>query len=469
MAGDKTRMAATSEGAENGQEVVGVNVTAEAKSTGAGPSRSAAKMTVGDAIKHESVVFPEHDRAMALQLKTAILNGESSQVQTIIQHNPRLATGRMDANRGTAAHYIIRNGRGEEGTETERLDLLRILNSAAGAQVDWNATDSSGRAPLHLACSPTRKYVKIAEFLLEHGADPNLLDDAKCSPLHNAAAEGMTDLVRVLLRDPRTDPGLPGNSSRTPLHKAAYRGQATVIHLLLRRSPETVDSRDASGLTPLHDASRRNEYWAAERLIEAGADVDARTNTGATPLHLAARSNALTVAHLLMRADALMTLDNARETPEKAAHKKGHTAMVELLQSSVEVGPSYLAATVRRLRVPQPTESQRAASRCFIGLVWPSIDGGSILAHDIATVFDLLYRKEAMLSKSRAKGILRWIHVPSNNVRRLGISCSTWTVHLNLKFPWLTHSFCTENMDRSMLDFSLLSSAFASSPLRAVR
>jgi ankyrin repeat protein len=420
MVGEETRTVAISGGAENGREVVAVDVTADAKSSArAGPSRTAAKMTVGGAMKLGPVVFGPPHRVMALELRTAILNGDSSKVQTILEHNPaRHATRLMDTHRGTAAHFIIRNGCGEEGTERERLDLLRILDSAAGAQVDWNATDSSGRTPLHLACSPMRNYVGIADFLLEHGADPNLLDETGCSPLHDAAAEGMTDLVKVLLRNTRTDPRLPGNSSRTALHKAAYRGQFEVVNLLLSRSPETVDPRDANGLTPLHDASRQNKYKVAERLILAGADVDARTRTGATPLHLAARSGARGVAHLLMSADALITLDNAKETPEKAAQRKGHTAMVELLQGTVEVDAQYLAVSLQRLRVPQPTEFQKAASQYFSGLVWPHTDEETMLKHDNATMYDLLYRQkvEAMLSGSGGNGSLRWIHVPSNNV-----------------------------------------------------
>jgi ankyrin repeat protein len=420
MVGEETRPAAISGGAENGREVVAVDVTAEAKSSArAAPSRTATKMTVGGAMKLGPVVFGPPNRVMALELRTAILNGDSSKVQTILEHNPaRHATRLMDTHRGTAAHFIIRNGCGEEGTESERLDLLRILDSAAGAQVDWDATDSSRRTPLHLACSPTRNYVKIAEFLLEHGADPNLLDETGCSPRHDAAAKGMTDVVKVLLRNTRTDPGLPENSSRTALHKAAYRGQVEVVNLLLSRSPETVDPRDASGLTPLHDASRQNKDKVAERLILAGADVDARTRTGATPLHLAARNGALAVAHLLMSADAdaLITLDNAKETPVKAARRKGHTAMIELLQGTVEVDAHYLAVSLQRLRMPQPTESQKAASQYFSGLVWPCTDEETMYGN--ATMYDLLYRQkvEAILSRSGGNGTLRWIHVPSNNV-----------------------------------------------------
>lgn len=42
--------------------------------------------------------------------------------------------------------------------------------------------------PLHLAS--LHGHLEIVEFLLDNGADPNMLDDWRCTPLHNAAGAG---------------------------------------------------------------------------------------------------------------------------------------------------------------------------------------------------------------------------------------------------------------------------------------
>lgn len=351
----------------------------------------------------------------AEDLKKAILNGKTSQLHRILSAHPHLANTKIGTHSGTAVHYVIRNGNGEKGTETERLEMLQAVAEAPCVFIDWDATDLAERTPLHLACAHNRKYLDIITFLLKHGADPNLLDNTQCTPLHDAVTEGHQNLVDVLLSNPRTEVNTPGNNSRTALHKAAYRGHLYIAGMLLRSGPDMVDQRDADGFTPLHDASRQNKPDMVERLIEAEADVNAKAKAGVTPLHLAASSNALAAAEVLLRADAYAVFNHAKETPLMVAQRKGHTAMVDLLRNPLDAGTNLLATSGKRLQVSQPTEDQKAVSKRFNGFVWPSINGNS--KHDKATVFDLLYAEEPKLKQSRKNKSTRWIHLPTNNVR----------------------------------------------------
>lgn len=319
-------------------------------------------------------------------LKNAILYGRNSELQTLLAGDPSLVNQKIGSSLGTVVHYVIRNGNGNRGTERERREMLRIVASFPG--VDWDATDNIGRTPLHLACSHTRNYSEIAKFLLEHGADPNILDETQCSPLHDTVSEGQKEMVIVLLSDRRTNLSTPGNNKRTALHKAAYRGHLEIANLLLNHDPEIVDLRDGDGLTPLHDASRQNKPEVVERLIEEEADVDARANKGMTPLHFAASCNALAAAKMLLRADALEVFNHAKETPLMIAERKGNIAMVELLQTPMDVDTS-LAKSGKGLQTSQPTGPQKDVSERFSGLIWPSIDGNS--KRDKATMFDMLY------------------------------------------------------------------------------
>jgi len=351
---------------------------------------------------------PEHVES----LKKAIRDGKNPQVQKILQDHSNLVNEKIGSNLGTAVHYVIRNGSGSKGAERERLDLLRIIDTVP--DVDWNATDNTKRTPLHLACSHTRNYGDIAEFLLDHGANPNLLDGTDCSPLHDTVTEGQKDMVSLLLADQQTNPSTPGHNQRTALHKAAYRGHLDIATLLLANDPDIVDLKDGDGYTPLHDASRQNKPEMVEKLIEAGADVNARTKSGATPLHLAASTNAVEAAKVLLRADAwTFFTNNAKETPEKVAERKGHTAMLDMLRIPVDVD-DRLAGGGKDLHISEPTPSQQTASKHLDGFIWPSLDGRS--KFDKQSVFDMLYAEEPTLKKVDVDKDVRWIHIPSNNV-----------------------------------------------------
>ncbi len=74
----------------------------------------------------------------------------------------------------------------------------------------------------------------MALILLKGGADPNLLDNHHCAPLHYASAGFETDLAKLLLEnganiDPQDDDG------NTPLSNAVFNsdGHGELITLLL--------------------------------------------------------------------------------------------------------------------------------------------------------------------------------------------------------------------------------------------
>ncbi len=54
-------------------------------------------------------------------------------------------------------------------------DKAKMVNCLVSNGSEANATDSRGKSPLHLAV--TMKYARVAEVLLDKGADPNLADE----------------------------------------------------------------------------------------------------------------------------------------------------------------------------------------------------------------------------------------------------------------------------------------------------
>jgi uncharacterized protein len=190
------------------------------------------------------------------------------------------------------------------------------------AEVDRNLRDEQGlSAAMH---ELYQGRTDAAERLLPD--EPNVFE---------AAAFGLTDLLRELLD---REPDLAGSFSGdgfTALHLAAFLGHPDAVRLLLDRSadPHAVSTSEQIGpVQPLHSAAATSQLECARLLVEHGADVNARQSGGYTPLHEAAGNGDLELARLLLDAGADR---NARkddgQTPADLARERGHDDVLDVL------------------------------------------------------------------------------------------------------------------------------------------
>jgi ankyrin repeat protein/beta-lactamase regulating signal transducer with metallopeptidase domain len=245
----------------------------------------------------------------------------------------------------TAAHFAA---------ATNRRDVLALLLKA-GASI--NALSEQGRTPLDSALGvgpvvgqPGVRDVDSAtvEFLLQHGADPNLPDNNGGTALHRAVARRDLTCIEAML-NAGADPNIADIRGRTPLHDACALAELEpgIIRLMLAHGADA-KRLDVNGWSTLDVLGLQTRPWnenttermnqCAKVLINAGATADlaasvvlafeqdvrsvliadpslvnrvpAKSQNGNTLLHHAAISGNASMCQLLLQAGASVNAVN---------------------------------------------------------------------------------------------------------------------------------------------------------------
>lgn len=202
----------------------------------------------------------------------------------------------------------------------------------------------------------------------------SLMDKRGFKEIHQAAAEGKTDLLAALLDGDPKNVDAVGPELITPIMLAAGNGHLETSRLLLERGgfrhPNVIDKKHMTALayaalyghmdtarilveyikakhaqkyitdqsfmrpTPLHCAISKKQYPVARYLIEEGASLISRDIRGQTPVHLAVCENVDPefMEYILKNCDDINVFNRHEETPLDVAIRCGHNALVELLQ-----------------------------------------------------------------------------------------------------------------------------------------
>ncbi|AFA40164.1 Ankyrin repeat protein [Pyrobaculum oguniense TE7] len=122
---------------------------------------------------------------------------------------------------------------------------------------------------LHVAARYCRP--EVAELLLQHGADPDVLDDYWRTPLHYAASVGCVPVAELLLRH-GADPNEQDSYWHTPLHIAAEGGHAAIVELLLKHGADP-NAEGRNGMKPYELAHDLRTAYAFLRFAGPNAKL----------------------------------------------------------------------------------------------------------------------------------------------------------------------------------------------------
>ncbi|XP_041477165.1 ankyrin-1-like [Lytechinus variegatus] len=222
------------------------------------------------------------------------------------------------------------------GDDDAVIDLLQKGASPEGEAYAMAQIASGENFKRPLMAAVMNGHKKIAQLLLDNGADPCGVNRYHVQPIHLAAHAGHRDCVTLLLNaganaNAETSdfnaPGVykkPFRGGTTPLHMAAKLNRSDCIEELVQRGHADLDKKDVIGMnclntacqlgheesaltilrlsqekkiaakssigtgnSPLHDCVRCGLLKATKALLDYGVEVNAANPTGYTPLHFA--------------------------------------------------------------------------------------------------------------------------------------------------------------------------------------
>ena len=192
--------------------------------------------------------------------------------------------------------------------------------------------DSNGRSVLHWAAR--HGQVDLMELFVKGALDVNLVDNAVCTPLHDAASKGHVECVLVLLRSGGS-PSLTmvAGTDGTPLHEAVKAGHYEIVSVLLEEGCP-IDVKDSDGETILHWAAEFGQVDLMELFVKGGLDVNVVDNEGGTPLHYAAIKGHVECVLVLLTLggrSSMTVVAGTYGTPLHQAVLAGHKEIVSVL------------------------------------------------------------------------------------------------------------------------------------------
>lgn len=219
-----------------------------------------------------------------------------------------------------------------------------------------NARDSQARRPLHYAVDGN--HLMVANTLLDYEAGINFTDKYFRGPLHFVKSRQMAELLLAnrAIVDART------KNHSTPLHEASARGLHEVVQVLLK-SGANVHARDDSGNTALHrfikSGPDKQARIVVRLLLESGINPNAENYRGYTALQKAIRS--------MSKEKTLALLEqNIQAYPQSASHQtfkafgigKRAVEIGRLLDASIKLRAANFKCTRRLLTVLTQNQGQ---------------------------------------------------------------------------------------------------------------
>ncbi len=207
---------------------------------------------------------------------------------------------------------------------------LEAVNYMIEHGAEPNVEDTLGNIPLHIAAQHSND--EVAAYLIELGADVNKVNNFGWTPLKFSMWSDTTSTLELLLengakieiRNPECETGCQTNEA-SPLHAAVRMGKTDFVSKLIEYGADVNIKNEEYKHTPLHLAAALGYADIATLLIENGSDITSEDINGKTAADLAAEHGNIEIANKLMNNDSIVNIE-----------------MDDVLHAPLEEGEMYL-------------------------------------------------------------------------------------------------------------------------------
>jgi palmitoyltransferase ZDHHC13/17 len=177
--------------------------------------------------------------------------------------------------------------------------IRAVIESGQASPTDRN---DDGITPLHLAAIADR--FPVCAYLIEKGAEVNALGgNLPATPLQWAARKGLIDIMDLLIQH-GANPRLVDSQDFSCAHSVTHSSDYWALLYILCQPDIAVDERDNMGLTPLHWAAQQGDAVSIKVLLKFGANPNLVDRNGLTALHWAASGGNKSCISQLLEAGA---------------------------------------------------------------------------------------------------------------------------------------------------------------------
>ena len=238
-----------------------------------------------------------------------------------------------------------------------------LLNNT---KCDLNYKNKAGLTPLQVT-SP--KCTEIIGELVQHGADPNVVDSDGNTLLHNVCSNGKLSHVKCLLNIAKYDLNCKNKAGLTPLQVTSPQFAYIVKELIERGAdPNVVDS---DGNTPLHCSCSQGNLMSVTYLLNGTTylcDTNCKNNAGLTPLKVTP-SNCYDLASKLIKYIANYDVNIDGGTALHIACREG---MVDVVKNNMEQFSQDLNSKNKAGLTPI-----QVVPPIFASIIWELIEQGA--------------------------------------------------------------------------------------------